>query len=729
MKKVLVIISALLSLSATGQTSIYEARQSGTGATVTVSGIVTTGDEFGTIRYIQDSTAGIAVYSNSLSSTEPGQNITVTGTLKDYYNLLEISPVSSYSVNSSSNPLPDPLIITPSQLAENVESLLVKILNVTFDPGQGSTFSSGTYAFHSAGQQGIIYLRTGHPLIGSSIPGGTVSLVGICSQYQSDYQLLPRGSADIIGGGLAITEQPHAVNITTSELTIAWATDKAASTEMYYGNTPQLELGRLAASGSSVNHSIIITGAQPSELFYAEVFSVSGQDTVFAPVKVFITQSLSSGWMKAYFTSDVDASFATGPAAISLGTKVEDTLIAYINRAKYTIDMAMYNFTLDRIPYALNQAVQRGVTVRIVYNSNTSNTSLQWVPSIPKIPSPDGSDYGIMHNKFFVFDAESSNPDDAIVWTGSTNLTGQQLSSDANNVIIINDQSLAKAYTLEFEEMWGSTGTTPSASNARFGPYKTDNTPHEFIIGGKEVESYFSPSDGANSRIIEAFNSASVNADAAVFIITRTDIANAIQYRVNAGVEVNVIIDSESDLNSYPSVKNVLLGLGTHFTSDKYTSGLEHNKYVLIDRKDSSSDPLVLTGSHNWSTSADTRNDENTLVIHDPQMVNLYFQEFASRFRVNGGILAIREIGQADIQLYCYPNPAAQFIAIGTKEPANYIDELRISDITGKTILVENPAGRTASVDLNIEHLPDGIYLVRVKTLKGVSVLKLVKGH
>lgn len=33
---------------------------------------------------------------------------------------------------------------------------------------------------------------------------------------------------------------------------------------------------------------------------------------------------------------------------------------------------------------------------------------------------PNGSSYGIMHNKFMVIDANSANPDDAYVWTGSS---------------------------------------------------------------------------------------------------------------------------------------------------------------------------------------------------------------------------------------------------------------------------------------------------------------------
>ena len=57
-----------------------------------------------------------------------------------------------------------------------------------------------------------------------------------------------------------------------------------------------------------------------------------------------------------------------------------------------------------------------------------------------------------MHNKFVVFDANSSDPDKPIVWTGATNFTDGQINTDPNNVIIVQDQSLAKTFQLEFKE-------------------------------------------------------------------------------------------------------------------------------------------------------------------------------------------------------------------------------------------------------------------------------------
>jgi phosphatidylserine/phosphatidylglycerophosphate/cardiolipin synthase-like enzyme len=50
--------------------------------------------------------------------------------------------------------------------------------------------------------------------------------------------------------------------------------------------------------------------------------------------------------------------------------------------------------------------------------------------------------------------------------------------------------------------------------------------------------------------------------------------------------------------------------------------GSMHHKVIIIDER------VVVTGSNNFSNSAKTRNDENTLVIHSPEMAGLYRQEF-----------------------------------------------------------------------------------------------------
>ena len=58
-----------------------------------------------------------------------------------------------------------------------------------------------------------------------------------------------------------------------------------------------------------------------------------------------------------------------------------------------------------------------------------------------------------------------------------------------------------------------------------------------------------------------------------------------------------------------------------------------------VDQYAPASDPMVFTGSHNWSAAADNDNDENTLIIHDATLANIYYQQFVHRFTENNGML------------------------------------------------------------------------------------------
>jgi hypothetical protein len=64
-----------------------------------------------------------------------------------------------------------------------------------------------------------------------------------------------------------------------------------------------------------------------------------------------------------------------------------------------------------------------------------------------------------------------------------------------------------------------------------------------------------------------------------------------------------------------------------------------HHKYMIVDQNAPASDPLVLTGSHNWSAAAANDNDENTVIVHDATIANLYYQNFVKRFVENDGVL------------------------------------------------------------------------------------------
>ena len=167
--------------------TIAAARALPAGSVVTVNGTVTSGSEFGTIRYIQDGTGGIGVFSTSLTALQRGDNVTVTGTTTQFQNLLEIVTVTAWTLNSSGNPLPTPMMLTPSQLGESNESMLIQINGVSF-LNTGTFQANTTYAFNSGGQTGVVYIRSSNPLVGYPIPTGTINLVGINSQYGTQFR-------------------------------------------------------------------------------------------------------------------------------------------------------------------------------------------------------------------------------------------------------------------------------------------------------------------------------------------------------------------------------------------------------------------------------------------------------------------------------------------------------------------------------------------------------------
>jgi phosphatidylserine/phosphatidylglycerophosphate/cardiolipin synthase-like enzyme len=644
-KKIIIGLVFILtgSIAITAQDNIAAARGMNVGQTVTVTGVVTNGDELGPIRYMQDETAGIAVYSDLVANVNRGDEITVTGVLKDYNTLLEIDPATSVTVNSTGNPSPAPVVLTPDQFAEEYEGMLVRVNNAKIN--SSGVFERTSYTFASDGETGQMYVNSfDSPLIGAVIPTNEVSVIGPLGAYNDTYQLLPRDQFDFLSSSIInLTSVPVMSDLSTSGFSVHWTTDVAGTTEAFVGNTPDLEMDALAVSGERMSHSLDITGLDPSELVYIQPFSVKEQDTIKAAVQVYITQSISSGDVKAYFNRPVDNSVSLGFLdARYLDHAIDDTLIQYINRAEESIEFTIYNFNnngISNLSDALNAAHNRGVVVRVIYDSNIDAVGVESLDAgIGRIASPQSEYplYGIMHNKFIVFDANSSDPDKPIVWTGATNFTNGQINTDPNNVIIVQDKSLAKTFQLEFNEMFGGDGPQPDPLKAKFGPDKTDNTPHEFIINGNRVECYFSPSDGTHTKILDVIETADHTIHIATMLITKADIGYSLSDKNDDGVDVKVLIN-DFDQYGEPIVNTLKESLEDDIRI-KGENGIMHHKYMIVDQGFEDSDPILLTGSHNWSSSAQFRNDENTLIFHDQAVANAYYQEFVVRFG-NGQII------------------------------------------------------------------------------------------
>ncbi|MDR3668408.1 MAG: phospholipase D-like domain-containing protein [Ignavibacteriaceae bacterium] len=716
---------------------------------VTVTGVVTSTTQFGASGPVslQDSTAGIAVYGSSFSSKVLlGDSVRVSGTLTNYDGLAEMNYATgnSYSILSRGHTLV-PKVVTISDILsqqwngiENLESVLIQLNNVTisntgnFASGGAYTISDSTGSFTS----GLYINKYVTSIIGTTIPTQQVSLIGVLSQhtynapFSTGYQLQPRFIQDIISPDLSplIINSVFAVEIDPNSLSICFHTLRKGISQVKYGLTSNLEMDSVIVNEDTTFHKVKISGLTAGTLYYFKVVSDNSYGRsvgglINATTGVIDT---STGKINIYFNYAVDTSVAI-PGNAALGNvDFQQKLLSRINNARYSIDMAVYSFSgLPSVADALVTARDRGVKVRVVYDSRATQDNMQTIMNAGILVSRRNTDTtDIMHNKFFVFDSRDSINSNDWVWTGSWNITSTELTWK-NNVIELNDHALALAYQQEFEVMWGSNTEIPNPSLAKFGSAKSNVTPHSFIIGGRSVRSYFSPSDGVTNQIINTIYTADSSIYFAVMTFTRSDIVTAIHNRFNSTVkDVKGIMDD-------------ITGTGNQFSSLKSfvdmwanTGNTLHDKYAMVDASNPLSHPTVITGSHNWSSAAEQYNDENTLIIDDINIANQFMQDFKHRYNDLGGvgtfivpvITGIKSEGLSDnlsYKLYQnYPNPFNPVTTIRFEVPHSQYIELKIFDILGREIKTlfkgTAPAGIMA-IDFNADGFSSGIYIYRIK--------------
>lgn len=495
-------------------------------------------------------------------------------------------------------------------------------------------------------------------------------------------------------------------------------------------NVKTLSTKRLNKSLEYQN-TFVLDSLKPSEFVKLE-YVLDSDPGKALQTKYIAARSLSTGTINVYFNHTVDNSKAQYQNAENLADKLDDRLITYINACQSTLDIAIYNsFSPDGtsgIAGAINSAYARGVQVRVIYDGSTSSAMIPLLnPAIPTLASPTSSSYGIMHNKFVIFDADHTDPNIPWVWTGSTNWTVVQIDGpDKNNAIAIQDQALAQAYKIEFEEMWGSNTLTPNTTVSKFGPYKTDNTPHSFVIGGRVVNSYFSPSDGVTSKIVDVINSANTDLEIATMLITRDDIRDAILNKYNSGLTtVNAVFDSQNPSGNDFSALQAAIGT-TKIV--KYTgAGILHHKFMLVDNYNAGSDPQVLTGSHNWSSSAETKNDENTLIIHDKIVTDQYFQAFAYLYNFAGGVLNASDFALANNQILIYPNPTDGIAFFKANSMLNNAyGNYTIYNVIGAKI-AEKQFKNLGNTQIDLTAYPKGLYFINLTVAGKVYQAKIIK--
>jgi phosphatidylserine/phosphatidylglycerophosphate/cardiolipin synthase-like enzyme len=449
--------------------------------------------------------------------------------------------------------------------------------------------------------------------------------------------------------------------------------------------------------------------------------------------------------IKVFFNHPVDTTRSTGIKATYITNTLSDTMSAYINRAKYTVDVAQYDYTaystsgVGKFATAINNAYTRGVKIRWIYDGSSPNSGLKLLNKyIYTLGSPVGGVYNIMHNKFIIIDVESPDSNDAIVWTGSADWSSYMETGDYNNNLTIQSKQLAIAYTQEFDFMWGDTthGGSPNTTLSKFGPYKPSVTNHLFNVGGSKVELYFSPTDSVNHQILSHIATANTDIYSAMYAFSEDADANAIVSAKNSGAFAACVLDQYSlSYNSYTILSNyIATNLALYTGTDIY-----HDKYMIVDPSNPCSDPFVWTGSHNWTGSANTQNDENSIVIHNDTIANQYYQSFAEDFLVISGapldtvhfacVLGMAPIENNNIVMNAYPNPFTNKTIITYTLSLTEKVSANVSDIMGRKIatLVDNDIQAAGEHQIEFKGISAGIYLLNIQAGENSLVKKLVQ--
>jgi phosphatidylserine/phosphatidylglycerophosphate/cardiolipin synthase-like enzyme len=135
-----------------------------------------------------------------------------------------------------------------------------------------------------------------------------------------------------------------------------------------------------------------------------------------------------------------------------------------------------------------------------------------------------------------------------------------------------------------------------------------------------DTQVYFSPNGGCQNTVIAEIGKAQKTIDIAMYYLTSREIAQELVKAKDRKVAVQIVLDKSQETQNY-SKSRYLIKRG--FEVKYHTGpGLMHNKFAIIDGK------VLITGSFNWTPTADQKNEENLLIMTDKDLIKKYADRF-----------------------------------------------------------------------------------------------------
>lgn len=340
-----------------------------------------------------------------------------------------------------------------------------------------------------------------------------------------------------------------------------------------------------------------------------------------------------------------------------------EALIEFIGRAKsgYSIHGAVYEFQYPDVLNALKQASHRGAKVKIIFDDvekyeSDGTPKGPWKRNREEIANAkikklckSRKNARLMHNKFFVLSKGNTR---IAVWTGSTNLTENGIFGHSNLGHIVEDETVAGS----FMQYWERLNADPEID----ADYRNENmtespVPDSLKIGTTTI---FSPR-GTQLDSLDWYSKIAADANNALFMTFAFGMHEKFKevYRVEdkklrmslmekAYSNPKVKERDEADIQKIRNLPNVIVSIGNRIVTNSFDRWLRemysvdgkskhvywiHTKYMIVDPL--SNEPIVISGSANFSKASTDTNDENMLVIKgDLRIADIYFGEYMRLF-------------------------------------------------------------------------------------------------
>jgi phosphatidylserine/phosphatidylglycerophosphate/cardiolipin synthase-like enzyme len=348
-----------------------------------------------------------------------------------------------------------------------------------------------------------------------------------------------------------------------------------------------------------------------------------------------------------------------------------DAALEFIRQARgprFELRAAVYEFSYLPILDAFSQAAASGAHVRVIYEAGQrkekgvlkdTSTTVGNREAIQRAGLRGQQNFALIertrrreipHNKFIVL-LEDGHPIE--VWTGSTNFTPSGFLGQANVGHIVRDEAVARAYLAYWNEL--ANDPEPDCLQdwcSAHSPHPRDELPPTGITPIFSPRARSKMLDWYGDRLEAATQTVMLTAAFGVtrrlaerFDNDRDFLRFLLMERRNRSDETQAMLERDIDtriaLGAALNRDAIELGLGGHSLDEWYRREEHfrrrghvfyvHTKIMLVDVL--THDPLVFTGSANFSPNSLLSNDENMLLIRgDSAVADVYVTEFTRLF-------------------------------------------------------------------------------------------------